>query len=131
MVRTRRMARIAIGGFQHETTTFAPTMHDYAAFEDGVGCPGAQYGAAIFPAVQGTNIPAEGAIQALRAMGHELAGTAWAAASPSAQVTDDAFERVLKEMVLKLGAALPLDAGYLDLHGAMVTGSYDDGEGEV
>jgi microcystin degradation protein MlrC len=125
------MARIAIGGFQHETNTFAPTKADYAAFEDGGGWPGAQYGPSIFAAVQGTNIPAEGAIQALRAMGHELAGTAWAAASPSAQVTDDAFERVLKEMILKITGALPLDGVYLDLHGAMVTESYDDGEGEI
>ncbi|MGH8740994.1 MAG: M81 family metallopeptidase, partial [Burkholderiales bacterium] len=27
------MARIAIGGFQHETNTFAPSPADYAAFE--------------------------------------------------------------------------------------------------
>src|SRR5476649_2130457 len=103
------MARIAIGGFQHETNTFAPTRASYRAFEEGGGWPGAQYGASIFPAVQGTNIPAEGAIQALRAMGHDLVGTAWAAASPSAQVTDDAFERVMKEMILGMKAALPLD----------------------
>src|SRR4051812_27856530 len=114
------MARIAIGGFQHETNTFAPSKADYPAFEDGGGWPGAQYGAAIFAAVQGTNIPAAGAIQALRALGHELVGTAWAAASPSAQVTDDAFERVMKEMILGIKAALPLDGVYLDLHGAMV-----------
>ncbi|HRO61032.1 MAG TPA: M81 family metallopeptidase, partial [Burkholderiaceae bacterium] len=29
------MARIAVGGMQHETNTFAPTKADYAAFEDG------------------------------------------------------------------------------------------------
>jgi microcystin degradation protein MlrC len=125
------MARIAIGGFQHETNTFAPTRASYQAFEEGGGWPGVQYGAPLFAAVEGTNIPAAGAIGALRAMGHELVGTAWAAASPSAQVTDDAFERVMKEMILKIKAALPLDGVYLDLHGAMVTESYDDGEGEI
>jgi microcystin degradation protein MlrC len=125
------MARIAIGGFQHETNTFAPSKADYAAFEDGGGWPGLQFGAAIFQAVQGTNIPAEGAIQALRAMGHTLVGTAWGAASPSAQVTDDAFERISKELLSRLKGALPVDAVYLDLHGAMVTESHDDGEGEL
>jgi len=54
------MARIAIGGFQHETNTFAPSKADYAAFEDGGGWPGAQYGDSLFGAVQGANIPAEG-----------------------------------------------------------------------
>src|SRR4026207_2349946 len=96
------MARIAIGGFQHETNTFAPTKADYAAFEDGGGWPGAQFGASIFPAVQGTNIPAEGAIRALRARGPTLVGSAWAAASPSAQVTEDAFERVTGALVSRL-----------------------------
>ena len=73
------MARIAIGGFQHETNTFAPSKADYAAFEAGGGWPGVQYGEAIFGAVEGANIPAAGAIGALRALGHSLVGTAWAA----------------------------------------------------
>jgi microcystin degradation protein MlrC len=125
------MARIAIGGFQHETNTFAPSKADYAAFEDGGGWPGVQYGASIFPALKGANIPAEGAIQALRVLGHELVGTAWASATPSAHVTADAFERVMKEMVFKIVQAQPLDGVYLDLHGAMVTERFDDGEGEI
>src|SRR5689334_23408891 len=76
----QRMARIAIGGFQHETNTFAPTKADYAAFEAGGGWPGVQYGDPLFAAVEGANIPAAGAITALRAAGHALVATAWAAA---------------------------------------------------
>ena len=122
------MARIAIGGFQHETNTFAPTPADYAAFEAGGGWPGVQYGEPLFGAVEGANIPAAGAIAALRALGHSLVGTAWAAASPSAQVTTDAFERISGEMIARLRQALPVDGVYLDLHGAMVVETYDDGE---
>jgi len=125
------MARIAIGGFQHETNTFAPSPADYAAFEAGGGWPGVQYGESLFAAVGGANIPAAGAIDALRAAGHQLVGTAWAAASPSAQVTDDAYERIAGELVERLEAALPLEGVYLDLHGAMVSGRFDDGEGEL
>jgi microcystin degradation protein MlrC len=125
------MARIAIGGFQHETNTFAPTKADYAAFEAGGGWPGVQYGEPLFGAVEGANIPAAGAIQALRAQGHSLVGTAWGAASPSAHVTADAFERISTELVKRLKAAAPLDAVYLDLHGAMVVETFDDGEGEL
>src|SRR5262245_39413074 len=112
------MARIAIGGFQHETNTFAPSRADYAAFEAGGGWPGVQYGEPLFAPVGGTNIPAAGAIAALRAAGHSLVATAWAAASPSAQVTSEAFERIAGEMVVRLKAALPIDGVYLDLHGA-------------
>src|SRR5688572_18626329 len=125
------MARIAVGGFQHETNTFAPSKADYAAFEAGGGWPGVQYGEPIFGAVEGANIPAEGAIQALRAAGHSLVGTAWAAANPSAHVTAEAFERITGELIKNLEKAKPVDAVYLDLHGAMVTETFDDGEGEI
>ncbi len=125
------MARIAIGGFQHETNTFAPSRADYAAFEAGGGWPGVQYGERIFGAVEGANIPAAGAIRALRKRGHSLVGTAWAAASPSAHVTAEAFERIAAKLVENLKAAGPLDGVYLDLHGAMVVETYDDGEGEL
>jgi len=125
------MSRIAVGGFQHETNTFAPSRADYAAFEAGGGWPGVQYGEPLFGAVEGANIPAAGAIQALRAQGHALVGTAWAAATPSAQVTADAFERIVGQLIQRLKSALPLDGVYLDLHGAMVVDTYDDGEGEL
>ncbi len=125
------MARIAIGGMQHETNTFAPSKADYAAFEAGGGWPGVQYGESLFDAVAGANIPAQGAIEALLAMGHSLVATAWAAASPSAHVTSDAFERIVGEMVRRLQSAAPVDGVYLDLHGAMVTDAHDDGEGEI
>jgi microcystin degradation protein MlrC len=125
------MARIAIGGFQHETNTFAPSPADYAAFEAGGGWPGVQYGEPLFAAVAGANIPAAGAIDALRAAGHQLVGTAWAAASPSAAVTAEAYERIAGEIVKRLRDALPVDGVYLDLHGAMVSERFDDGEGEL
>jgi len=125
------MARIAIGGMQHETNTFAPSRADYGAFEAGGGWPGVQYGEPVFAAVEGANIPAAGAIQALRARGHQLVATAWGAASPSAHVTTDAFERIVSGLISNLKKHLPVDGVYLDLHGAMVTEAHDDGEGEI
>jgi microcystin degradation protein MlrC len=125
------MALIAVGGFQHETNTFAPTMADYRAFEVGAGRPGVQFGAAIEPALAGANIPAAGAFEALHALGHKTTGLAWAWASPSAHVTGDAFERIAGEILRRLAEAGPVDGVYLDLHGAMVTERHDDGEGEL
>ncbi len=125
------MALIAVGGFQHETNTFAPTKADYSAFEAGAGRPGIQFGAAIAPAVAGANLPAAGAIEALHSLGHRTLGLAWASATPSAQVTEDAYERIAGAILQRLADAGAVDAVYLDLHGAMVAEHHEDGEGEL
>jgi microcystin degradation protein MlrC len=125
------MARIAIGGFQHETNTFAPTRADYAAFESGGGWPHLCAGSDIAPRLNGANIPAAGALRALHAAGHTTVGLVWCAASPSAQVTRDAYERIASDLVERLAQAGPVDGVYLDLHGAMVAEHFDDGEGEL
>ncbi len=125
------MARIAVAGLQHETNTFAPSKADYQAFEQGGGWPALSFGAPILAAVAGANIPIAGAIDALSESGHELLPLVWGAASPSAQVTRDAFERIVGELINRLQQAGRVDAVYLDLHGAMVTEHFDDGEGEI
>jgi microcystin degradation protein MlrC len=125
------MSLIAVGGFQHETNTFAPSKADYAAFEHGGGWPPLTFGADIAPRLAGANIPAAGAIDAFHALGHRSAGLVWGAASPSAHVTRDAYERIAGEMLSRLAGVGPIDGVYLDLHGAMVTEHLDDGEGEL
>jgi microcystin degradation protein MlrC len=125
------MAKIAIGGMQHETNTFAPSKANYAMFGQGGGWPTPQFDEGLFEAVAGANLPVEGAIQRLRSGGHHLHPLAWAAASPSAHVTDDAFERIVGGIITALKKLGPVDGVYLDLHGAMVTESFDDGEGEI
>jgi microcystin degradation protein MlrC len=72
-----------------------------------------------------------GFVPAAEAAGWELVPTIWCAASPSAHVTKDAYERVAKMIVDGLKAAGSIDAVYLDLHGAMVAEHLDDGEGEI
>jgi len=125
------MPVIAVGGFQHETNTFAPSKADYAAFEQGGAWPVFCRGDDVVGRLGSANIPATGAFGALHAAGHRTPGLAWAAASPSAHVTDDAFERIVGAITTELAAAGPVDGVYLDLHGAMVTESLDDGEGEI
>jgi microcystin degradation protein MlrC len=123
--------RIAIGGFQHETNTFAPSKATFERFERGEGWPPLLRGADIPEAVAGINIPIAGFIAGMRDSRHTLVPTAWAAASPSAHVTEDAFERISGMIVKDLKKGMPVDAVYLDLHGAMVTEHFDDGEGEL
>src|SRR6201995_4130437 len=125
------MIRIAVGGFLHETNTFAPTKATYDAFVHGGGWPRMVLGADIPKIIRGINLGLAGFIEAAEGKGWELAPTIFAAATPSAHVTRDAFERIAKVMVDGIAAAGPMDAVYLDLHGAMVTEHFDDGEGEV
>ena len=123
--------KIAVGGMQHETNTFAPTRADLDAFVKGGGWPTVQYGETLFDAVAGANLPVAGAIETFRAGRHEIVPLVWAAASPSAQVTREAFETIVGALIVRLQAALPVDGVYLDLHGAMVCEHVDDGEGEI
>lgn len=123
--------RIVFAGFEHETNTFAPSKADWKAFELGGGWPGMVSGQAIFDALRGANIPAAGFIKAAQQHGHTLIPTTWCAASPSAQVTRDAYDRISALILEQIERVLPADAIYLDLHGAMVSENHDDGEGEL
>ncbi len=125
------MARIAVGGFQHETNTFAPTKADLDAFVTGGGWPGLLEGDAVFSGTEGINLPVAGFVQAARGAGHELVGLAWAAAEPSDVVTERAYETIAGKISDRLAVAGPIDALYLDLHGAMVAEHLPDGEGEL
>jgi microcystin degradation protein MlrC len=125
------MPRIAFGGFLHETNTFAPSKADYEMFLQGGGWPALSEGDAMFPALHKVNVGASGFIEAAQVAGWELAPLIWAAASPSAHVTAEAFERIAGRMLDGLRAAGPVDGVYLDLHGAMVCEHLDDGEGEI
>jgi len=123
--------RIAIGGMRHETNTFAPTRADYDAFSVRSAEPSPLEGQALLTRLQGANIPVQGALDTLQALGHTCVPLVWAAASPSAHVTTDAFERIIGRLVALLQAALPVDGVLLDLHGAMVCEHLPDGEGEI
>src|SRR5215831_17284162 len=125
------MTRIAVGGFLHETNTFAPTKATFADFQHGGGWPAMTEGADVLKVMRRINIGLAGFVEAAEANGWELVPTIACGASPSAHVTEDAFERIVKVMVDGIAIAGPLDAVYLDLHGAMVTEHLDDGEGEI
>jgi microcystin degradation protein MlrC len=125
------MTRIAVGGFLHETNTFAPTKAAYDDFVHGGGWPPMSQGAKLLEKMRDINVGMAGFVPAAEAQGWELVPTIWCAASPSAHVTKDAYERVAKVIVEGIKAAGAIDGAYLDLHGAMVTEHFDDGEGEL
>lgn len=125
------MARIGIGGFLHETNTFAPSKATLQDFKTGGGWPPLMQGQDMFAGTRNVNIGIAGFIAEAARFGWQLVPTIWAAATPSAHVCEDAFETIAAMLVEGLKQAGPLDGIYLDLHGAMVPEHLDDGEGEL
>jgi microcystin degradation protein MlrC len=131
--------KIAVGGFQHETNTFAPQRASWDDFARADAWPGFLRGPELIEAVRGYNIPIAGAVERLQTLGHEIVPLCWCSAPPCSYVERDAYERVAGAMLDDLaahgaaqGAASgKIDGIYLDLHGAMVAEHHDDGEGEL
>src|SRR6201996_312496 len=80
------MTRIAVGGFLHETNTFAPTKATYEAFVHGGGWPAMAHGADVLKTMHNINVGLSGFIDVAKVNGWELVPTVSCGASPSAHV---------------------------------------------
>ena len=125
------MARIAVGGIQHETNVFAPYQAELNAFEQRDEWPPLCHGQQMLDNLRGVNLPAAGAIDRLVTLGHEIVPLLWCSATPSAHVTEAAFERIAEMMLESLKEQAPVDGVVLDLHGAMVCTHASDGDGDL
>jgi microcystin degradation protein MlrC len=126
--------RIAIGGFLHESHSFAPRPTTYADFLHCAGFPPLTEGEAMLGAVRHTSVPAAGALATAEQAGAAVVPLAWTMANPAGPIHDEAFERIAALICSGLSRALdagPLDGVYLDLHGAAVVDSFPDAEGEL
>lgn len=121
--------RIAIAGFQHETNTFAPIPTLYRDFERGGAWPALCQGQDLLDTLPGLNLPLGGFID--EGDDFDLVPTLWTFAEPGGYVADDAFERISGMIIDAIQRAGHIDGIYLDLHGAMVTQSHEDGEAEL
>ncbi|MFC3231333.1 M81 family metallopeptidase [Marinibaculum pumilum] len=120
--------RFVIAVMRHETNTFSPLPTVLEDFGRGMS-GGPSTGAEAVRAMAGTNNPIAAFLDIARARGAEAVVPIAANASPSGKVTDDAFEAIAGRILAAIGDGC--DAALLDLHGAMVTESFDDGEGEL
>jgi microcystin degradation protein MlrC len=123
--------RIAVGGFMHETNTFQPKKTTYADFAEAGDRPPLMRGAEVLTRFDGMNQSIAGALEVLRSTGATLLPLVWTSTTPGGYVTEDAFERITAMLLEDLRSALPVDAIYLNLHGAMVTEHFEDPEGEL
>ncbi len=126
--------RIAIGGFQHESHSFAPRPTRWADFLNPGGFPPVQRPATLVAGLRDTAVPASGAIRAVEAAGGTVVPLSWGLAYPAGPVAAEAFERLSALILADLQAAMEqgkVDGLYLDLHGAMVAEGFPDAEGEL
>jgi len=124
------MARIAVGGFQHETNCFITARTDFDAFVTIGDRPALSRGEEIFRNLPGRAFAMSGFLADM-AERHDLTPLVWAGGGAGGYVTSDAYERIVGELIGRLSLAMPVDAVYLDLHGAMCSVDFPDGEGEI
>jgi microcystin degradation protein MlrC len=119
--------RVLTARFMHETNTFSRVKTDMALIrrrdfhlENEI------------PAVfRGTRSALGATFEAADRYGWSLVHPISANPNPSGIVTDDAFEAILGQILLAAETRGPFDGVLLHLHGAMVTDSHEDAEGEV
>src|SRR6185312_7440010 len=119
--------RLLIAMMKHETNTFSPVPTPLARFGHA---PGPLYGEAAIAAYRGTGSGLGAYLDLAAREGAEVVLPIAAGAPPSRPVEDAAFEHIagtICDAVSKGG----FDGIMLDLHGAMVTESREDGEGEL
>ena len=121
--------RIGFAGFQHETNTFAPFSTEFKDFENPGNMVPFTVGDSIKSVCAGQNIPISGFMEA--GSEFDLVPLSYASAEPGGLVSQDAFDRISDSILNGIVNAGKLDGLYFDLHGAMVTEKYDDGEEEL
>lgn len=123
--------KILIAMMSHETNTFSPVPTALERF--GNGKPPKE-GLAAYHAVVGRGITMAGMIQAVENYAEnakkdiQIVTSIAAGSPPSGPVSASAYDYIVNNICL---AAKECDAVLLDLHGAMVTENFDDGEGTL
>ena len=119
--------RLVIARMKHETNTFSPVPTPLARFAQGR--PGPCEGRDVHEAYKGTGTSIAAFIDLAEKAGAEMLFPVAGSAAPSGPVEDAAYEAMAGRIVDAVASGC--DGVLLDLHGAMVTRSFDDGEGEL
>lgn len=116
--------KVLIARMNHETNTFSPVPTPLSAF--GIDRP--DYGPAAYAANKGAATAMGAFIDLAEQWGAEIVTPISATAWPSGPVDAAAYDAICQTI---LDAAPGCDAMLLDLHGAMVASTSDDGEGDL
>jgi microcystin degradation protein MlrC len=118
--------RVLTARFMHETNTFSRLPTDMAVIRRR----DFHLENEIPAAFRGTRSALGATFEAADKFGWSLVHPVSANPNPSGIVTDDAFERITGMILDAVGTKGPIDGALLHLHGAMVSESHEDAEGE-
>ncbi|HUC10789.1 MAG TPA: M81 family metallopeptidase [Stellaceae bacterium] len=118
--------RLLIAMMKHETNTFSPVPTPLTRFGNG---PGPLYGEAAVQAYRGTGTGLGAYLDLAARERAEIVLPIAAGAPPSGPVEDAAYGEIT-DLICATAAQGNYDGIMLDLHGAMVTQSLEDGEGQ-
>jgi len=121
--------RLLIAMMMHETNTFSPVPTDLQRFALGLGQLPPQGDSAV-QAYRNTGTATGAFIDLAEGAGADFELVIAAHAAPSGPVHDEAYD-VMASTIVEAVAKGGYDGILLDLHGAMVTQSFEDGEGEL
>jgi microcystin degradation protein MlrC len=119
--------RLLIAMMKHETNTFSPVPTPLSRFGNG---PGPLYGEAAIRAYRGTGTGLGAYLDLAEREGAEIVLPIAAGSPPSRPVEDAAYAQIT-DTICEAAERGGFDGIMLDLHGAMVTESLEDGEGEL
>jgi len=117
--------RAVIAMMEHETNTFSPVPTPLVRF----GSPDVAIGAEVYRRFKGTGTGLGGFLDVADAEGMEIVTPIAGNAAPSGHVQADAYATLCDAICDAIEAGC--DVCFLDLHGAMVTETTDDGEGTL
>ena len=117
--------RAVIAMMEHETNTFSPVPTPLSRF----GSPDVATGKEVYRRFKGTGTGLGGFLAVADAEGMEIVTPIAANAAPSRPVDAHAYTTICDAICEAVAAGC--DVCFLDLHGAMVTETTDDGEGAL
>ena len=120
------MPRVLTARFMHETNTFSRVPTDMATFRRR----DFHLENEIPVAFRGTRSAFGATFEAADKFGWTLVHPVSANPNPSGTVTDDAFEQITTMILGAVDMKGPINGALLHLHGAMVSDSHEDAEGE-
>ncbi|MEM9465628.1 MAG: M81 family metallopeptidase [Actinomycetota bacterium] len=118
--------RVAVGGIEHETNTYATASMGMTTLGDFTQLRGPE-----FERAADTRTTLGGFLDAAARSGCELVPTLWAMAGPSGTIERSSYDHLLAELLERLREAMPIDAVALSLHGAGVVDGLDDLESDL
>ena len=119
--------RVAIGGIEHETNTYAAAVTGLTTYDQFA----LTRGPAIIRSHEKAKTQLGGHITAAKELGCEVVPTYFSIAVPSGTIEQASYERMRDELVDSIESVMPVDAICLDMHGAGVAEGREDIESDI